>query len=328
MSIHNLASARVVVLGTDSGQRSILYDVLRGTGFRSLHMVNKLDDVRQVLNHGEADMLVLDADGATDDAAQLLRDVRYRRLGRDPYLVVSAISWRPRREAIGTFINAGADDILAMPMAVSKVSSRVDSLIDHRKKFVATASYVGPDRREGQRRNAVQDELGTFSVPNALRFKVTGDPAAAVNFARLERVNRTVDEHRLRRAAIRFVQLATELEHEAAEASSPVLGTAVRPLYELTDVIVDQVEHHHTDLVELVMSMRYIVEDLLRSGELHKKMVALTRLHGQALLASLRGTDDASRLVVHALHMARAVVGDRLAADKDLRRRKAAAAAA
>lgn len=328
MSIYNLAGARVVLFGTDPGQRRILYDVMRGTGFRSLHVVNKLEELRQALVEDEADMLVLDADRDPHDTARLLRDIRFRRLGRDPYLVVSATSWRPQQEAISAFVNAGADDILAMPMAVSKVSGRVDHLIQNRKKFVATASYVGPDRREGQPRNNVQDELGTFVVPNALRFKVTGDPTAVVDLAQINQANKTVDEHRLRRSAIRFVQLATALEEQVGEAEPPALGRSLHPLFELLEVITAQVEVHHDDLLKLVTSMRYVVEDLLKAATPHDKLLVLTRLHGQALLASLRGTDDASRLVVQALHLARAVVGHRMSVSNDIGRRMAEIAAA
>ena len=54
--------------------------------------------------------------------------------------------------------------------------------------------------------------MGTILVPNGLRHKATGDKDAKPNTARLHRVNRIVQEHRLRRLTIRLEELAGEIE--------------------------------------------------------------------------------------------------------------------
>ena len=127
-------------------------------------------------------------------------------------------------------------------------------------------------------------------------------------------MNRTVDEHTIRRAALRFVELASALEggNDGIEGENSPDGIAelancLHVILELTPI-----DHQHSrHLVELVSSMRKIVMDLSRSCRPSGDICELTRLHGEALLASLRGTDDARRQVVAVLNRARDVVNVR-----------------
>ncbi|MBR46450.1 MAG: hypothetical protein CMM31_08235 [Rhodospirillaceae bacterium] len=96
-----------------------------------------------------------------------VRDIRQGRYGDNPYVVVNVATWKPKDHAIRTYVDAGVDDILIMPALFDAVATRVDNIVDNRKKFIATQKYMGPDRRNPNR--AKQDELRGFVVPNGVR---------------------------------------------------------------------------------------------------------------------------------------------------------------
>ena len=101
------------------------------------------------------------------------------RIFANPFLVINVITWKPSDDVIRTLVNAGADDIIVMPISIGAVASRVDNIIQNRKKFVATPRYVGPDRRQPGREN--DSELAGFDVPNGVRYKATGDELSKVD---------------------------------------------------------------------------------------------------------------------------------------------------
>ena len=112
-----------------------------------------------------------------------MHEIRNDKLGRDPFLVISIVTWRADKALIQAFLKAGADDVIVMPASVSFASERVENLIDSRREFVVITGYLGPDRRSKSR--ITNDELGTFAVPNGLRYKTTGDESAKPSAASL-----------------------------------------------------------------------------------------------------------------------------------------------
>ena len=308
MNDYNLDPVRLIVHHSNTGRRRVLHDTLHGAGFRTIFTTRSIEKLRDDLQSTQPDMLVVDADGDLEGTTAVLRDIRHRRLGENPYVVILAATWTSEERTVIAFLNAGADDIVAMPASVNMFSGRVDRMIEQRKKFIVSAGYIGPDRSRYRRK--FQDELGTISVPNGLRHKATGDVSAAVDPEQLKRVNKIVDEHRLRRAALRFDEVLAELEAHAMseEVAPPPRGT----LWQLTEhgqTIADLVKKDHPDLFELASSLLSVVRAITTFADAPANVYALGRVHGHALLAKLRGADDAEGMIVAALQQATAVVG-------------------
>jgi hypothetical protein len=292
--------------------RGILRDSFRNIGFRpaNTHVLALPDKLIFSISRGDIDFLVLEADERPVEMCELVRDIRLGKIGPNPYLVISVITWRADNLLITNFINAGADDVIVMPASVGFASGRVDQLIDDRREFVVTTGYVGPDRRSRSR--ITIDELGTFAVPNGLRYKTTGDESAKPNSAGLKRANRTVKEHRLRRLTLRLEQLAAEGERFATEQPGAPLPTV--PLTELLDLTEDIEKRSHgasTSVTELTASMGSIMQAIVRESSASADMFALLKVHGQALLSLQRGDEDATELVVRAVKTAKQVVEKR-----------------
>ncbi len=295
-----------------SQTRGILRDSFRNIGFRPArtHVLGAPDKLHLSLSRGDVDFLVLEADERPSEMCDLVRDIRLGKLGPDPYLVISVITWRADNHLITDFIKAGADDVVIMPASVNFATGRVDNLIDDRREFAVTTDYIGPDRRSKSRSSV--DELGTFPVPNGLRYKTTGDESAKPNAARLRQANRIVEEHRLRRMTLRLEQLAAQGERFANDRpGTPLPNAPMVELLELTEDIEMRSRDGNVSVTELTASMTGIMQAIVSSSSGSADMFALLKVHAQALLSLQRGDKDATELVVRAVKTAKQVVEKR-----------------
>jgi len=222
----------------------------------------------------------------------------------NPFLVINVITWKPSDDVIRTLVNAGADDIIVMPISIGAVASRVDNIIQNRKKFVATPRYVGPDRRQPGREN--DSELAGFDVPNGVRYKATGDELAKVDMARIERANAIVREHRLRRTTLQFSSFATAMQKFIKENSGR--NVPANQLSDMSDMVHYIARHTENDsrpeIISLVESLQKIMDEVAVDARPETDLFAL--------LALLRGEEEAADLVVRAVFTATEILEKRL----------------
>jgi len=144
------------------------------------------------------DIIVCDAGLRGGDAADAVRAIRNSEIGQNPYVCVVALAWNATEDAVARLINAGADHVIAGPVAPQKLIDRIDAMIHRRKPFVVTADYIGPDRRSTPERDG---GVPLVEVPNSLRDKALGtwDPEAARQS--ILRTTTELNEHRIEREA-------------------------------------------------------------------------------------------------------------------------------
>ena len=310
---HDLSEVDLALFNEVIGTRAVLSDSMRGIGFRPFrtNVVDALDVLRAAVRRGDIDMLVLEANRQPRDVYKLVHEIRNGKLGPNPFLVISIVTWRADKGLIQAFLKAGADDVVVMPASISFASERIDNLNDSRREFVVTTSYVGPDRR--LRSRALNDELGTILVPNGLRYKATGDDSVKPNGARLQRINRVVQEHRLRRLTLRLESLTGQLEHVAAEQpDAPTQGACMNELSNLVRRITSLTKDGGRMTVsELITSLGTVMAAAEGRQQVHSDIFALLKVHSQALLAMQRGDKEAADLVVRAVRTAANVVDER-----------------
>ncbi len=309
---YDLADVEVVLFSPVQNTRRVIRDAVHGAGFRRVNVVNSVEKLRRAVRESEFDMLVLEAKEHVDEVCEHIRDIRHGRLGKNPYLVITVITWNPNDVVIREFVDAGADDIIMMPISIGAVTSRVDHIVENRQKFIATSKYVGPDRRNPARENDPTDP-GGFEVPNGVRFKATGDESAKVDYEKIERANRIVQEHRLRRTTLQFDHIAAKLEHFTKDnPGDKVPGSELSEMADLVQYIGRQTQDDtRSEVLDLVASMQKIMNEAVFEGRPESNLFALLRVHGEALLALLRGGEEAADLVVRAVFTAAKVIDAR-----------------
>lgn len=149
--------------------RRVLRMALNGIGMRRLTEIETQVPDRGAINLGAYDLIFLDAREDTADVFRLIGDIRARVGGANPYSVIIVTTFEPTQTLIGRAFNAGVDDVLVKPVSLKQVHDRVATLVEARRPFIVTATYIGPDRRKDPRPGSV--EVPMLDVPNPLRHK-------------------------------------------------------------------------------------------------------------------------------------------------------------
>jgi DNA-binding response OmpR family regulator len=309
---YDLADVQVVLFSPVQNTRRVIMDAIHGAGFRRVNVVHTIENLRKAVRAGGFDMLVLETKAHFDAICEHIADIRHGRIGDNPFVVINVITWKPSDDVIRTLIDTGADDIMVMPISIGAVTSRVDNIIENRKKFIATMRYVGPDRRGPNR--ASDADLKGFDVPNGLRYKATGDESAKVDLGKIQRASSIVLEHRLRRTALRFGQMAGKMEQFIKD--NPGQDIPAKDYSEMSDAALYISRHIEDDarseILQLVESLQKIMAETEVKGAPDADLFALLKVHGEALLALQRGEEKANDMIVRAIFTATKVIDRRV----------------
>lgn len=195
----NLTKARIHVIFHQPGIRRTIRDVLRAIGCEDLVLGKTFDDIRIALTENSPDLMVLGASFPDHDLPALINAMRHNKVGKDPFLPIIAITTEATEHLVGNISESGFDDLLIYPLSQGELRKRLDVIIEKRKMFVVTRSYVGPDRRKANSYREGQSDIPLIKVPNALRATVTGEMNKQEMAAAIQSSLETVNGQRLGR---------------------------------------------------------------------------------------------------------------------------------
>lgn len=175
MSDLNLNDVNLVLVDHRVQLRNNLRMALNEAGLHYNNIVDgsEIGAVRQSV-HGSLgpDIVICDADSRGGDLFELTSAIRNNQIGLNPFLAILALSWDPTETLVRDAANSGADFLIAAPFSPKQILDRIRSLVYNRAPFVVTSEYVGPDRRDGDRRGSTAPLM---AVPNSLRDKTMGE---------------------------------------------------------------------------------------------------------------------------------------------------------
>jgi response regulator RpfG family c-di-GMP phosphodiesterase len=150
-------------------ERQQLRDMFLAQGIKAVVCHATVEALKAMLLENPPDMLVLsdDFDPAVFD---LVKEIRHHKVGDNPFMLITMMVEASRRRALTAAIKAGVDDIVIKPLSAERVRERLNLITFHRPAFVATASYVGPERRNDPQ----PAEVKRIPVLNTLLEKVNG----------------------------------------------------------------------------------------------------------------------------------------------------------
>lgn len=190
MSSGRFDQVTVVIADPDPRARTIAKKTLIKAGFRKILTGHSLSFVRESFDIEMPELLIAETELPDGDFAEFVNDIRHHKIGRNPFLVVSAMASNPTPELVKKVIQAGADDLLTKPFDVETLMRRVARLINERKPFIVTGDYIGPVRQAKSQKEA---EAERFDAPNTLKARAlnegTHDEVQAMVDAAIMEVN-------------------------------------------------------------------------------------------------------------------------------------------
>lgn len=191
--MQHIKDVEVVLYDPNQDLRMMIHGILRDSGFVEIVSTERAEAVRKHLEEGHVDLLIGDVHAETSAICALLGDVRHGRLGEDPFPVAIGLTSDADEKTIAKISNAGFDGLALKPFDSLTFRRRVEYFLEHRKPFVTTADYVGPDRRKNPGKPGVDSNC--IDVPNPLRLITEGVSRDTVE-QRIETAAGTLDERK------------------------------------------------------------------------------------------------------------------------------------
>ncbi len=165
----NLKKATVYIGEKNYYERQELRELFMAQGLKQVVCHSNLEALRDLIVEIPPDLLVI-SDDFDSDIYELVKDIRHQKIGDNPFMLISMLVDPKRAEALNRSIEAGVDDIIIKPVSAERIQDRLRLVTFHRRPFVATEDYVGPERKkEGERPRG-----RPIPVVNTLLEKVNG----------------------------------------------------------------------------------------------------------------------------------------------------------
>jgi len=160
--------ADVVVCDPVTSNRAATRSALHTLGCRRIEIVADLNHLRDALDEQHPDLALCDISAGGQELCKLIQDVRQDSDGYNPFVAFIITAWAMNADLLAQISNCGADDLLLRPFSTALLGQRIESLVDRRKRFVVSADYVGPERREVHRSAS---NVVLIDAPNSIRIK-------------------------------------------------------------------------------------------------------------------------------------------------------------
>ncbi len=302
----SLETAKVVFVDCEAPNRTLLEDTLREIGFRHIAACDTLGQFAVIIGIQNPDLVFIDIDSQSDAAYQTIRGLRDGEIGENPFVVVVALTGRPDVESVAAALAAGADDMVVKPVSTLALQQRIVTQIDARKEFIATADYLGPDRR-AEVRDLDDADLVSIVVPNALRFAATGDASAAPSAERIQETLHNLSIQKFFHLAQKIARIAGQ-QRDLMERSKRVVDTAwaIQEVSEtLAEIDALVVKEDFQIVAQVVASARQALADIKSCGaKATPKHFDLLHAHGHSIAAVLKENADTAGVLVSALERA------------------------
>ena len=240
-------NVELMLVDPDVNVRDSLRSVLHHNGFRKLTAASSWFDIRNRLDGTPPDLLITEVDLLDGDVCALIRELRHKDVGTDPFLPIIALTREPTAESVKRVINSGADFLLGKPVSADQLTSRIRLLVDSRKPFVVTSNYIGPDRRKSTDRAS---NVPLVEVPNVLKARIAGTQPQANTLRKINLIAAQLNLMKLERLGFQIAYLVDRIA-PVLEGGLPADAHAVDYLSQLVTVteetvrrcIGTQVEH-------------------------------------------------------------------------------------
>lgn len=218
METKQYSEATVLLYDPRRAVRKQTRTVLHTLGFKTFLEFQELEAARSALSSQRVELVILSVDSTDFGVLRLVDDVRRQRCGTDPFVPILLTAWDCKLNTLRPVVESGADDVLLHPFSTAQMSERIETLVRHRKPFVVTEEYFGPDRRTNA---ALREGPPPIIVPNALKALVEGERDAGPSAMKIEETFSNLRRLKLRNMARSIWYEANCLKESLQDPSLP-----------------------------------------------------------------------------------------------------------
>jgi DNA-binding response OmpR family regulator len=165
-----LKKATVYIGDKNFAARQQLRELFMAQGLKQVVLHSTIGALRDMVGQIPPDLLVL-SDDFDPEVYNLVRGIRFQQVGENPFMLISMLVHPTRRDSLERAIEAGVDDIIIKPVTAERVQERLKLVTFHRRPFIATDGYMGPERKNEETSSRT---VRRIPVINTLLEKVHG----------------------------------------------------------------------------------------------------------------------------------------------------------
>jgi len=301
----NFDKVEILVVDPEPNTRATIRNLLLGEGFRNVKLAAGMSDIMCEFQISMPDMIISDIKLEDGDFNKFVYRLRHHEIGDNPFLPIIATAYSPTTKDIQAVVRSGSDDIVTKPLSSGQLLQRIKILINSRKIFMVTSSYIGPYRRKSSAAPIPgQTEPKTLEVPNVLRVKTMNTH----NF------NNTLLQQEIRDCInrVNLHKLESHANQTSALVERIVPGLAFGPPDKTTTRALQRLRYVSEDIArrmvgtkfdhvsELCQSLIEVTKRIIDAGEFPvPKDVGLLKPLSSAITRGFNETSESSASTVH-----------------------------
>ena len=141
-----LSPFTIILADPNPFMRSVTRQVLATFGAEKIIETDSIKSLIGSADLTEADLIIAELFFSDGSLLEFMKETRAS-LGKEKFIPVLLISAYTMRSWIFAARDAGIDEIIAKPLTVKSIISRIKEVVENRRAFIETAKYFGPDRR-------------------------------------------------------------------------------------------------------------------------------------------------------------------------------------
>ena len=140
----------VLILDDHYFMRSVWRTIFVGLGVTKCIEASDAGEAFELMRNTPIDLVIADYHLGDLNGAEFTSLIRRSPDTPNAYVPIIGCTADARRRIIYEFVDAGVDEVLVKPVSARGLWTKIQSVVEHRRDFVRTPSYFGPDRRRRQ----------------------------------------------------------------------------------------------------------------------------------------------------------------------------------
>jgi DNA-binding response OmpR family regulator len=138
---------KILLVDDNHYMRVLLAEILRAIGVQRIYEANDGAEGLQMMRDVDIDIVMTDLSMQPLDGIDFVRLIRNSPDSPNQMAPVIMVTGHSTRSRVSEARDCGVDEVLVKPLTAKGVIERLHQVIEHRRPYVRSEDYFGPDRR-------------------------------------------------------------------------------------------------------------------------------------------------------------------------------------